>query len=35
MYGKPVKNQIKEILNNFLKLKETFFGLFKNENVKI
>ena len=35
MYGKPVKNQIKEILKNFLKLKETFLSLFNNENVKI
>ncbi len=35
MYGKPVNEQIKRVLSNFLKLKEIFMELFKNENFKI
>lgn len=35
MYGKPVKEQIKKVLENFLKLKEIFEGLFKDEGLDI
>lgn len=35
MYGKPKEEQIKKILDLFLKLKEIFFGLLENEGLKI
>lgn len=35
MYGKPIEKQIKNMIDNFLKLKEIFKELFKNENIEI
>ena len=35
MYGKPTKEQIKKVINTFLKLKEIFQGLLKNEGFEI
>ena len=35
LYGKPTKEQIESILQNFQKLKELFIELFKNEKFEI
>lgn len=35
MYGKPAENQIKNMLENFNKLKTIFKELLKNENIEI
>jgi len=35
MYGKPAEEQIKRVINNFLKLKEIFNELFKNEKFEL
>jgi hypothetical protein len=35
MYGKPAEKQIKNIINNFLKLKEIFMELYKNEKFEV
>lgn len=35
MYGKPVEEQIKKVLETFSKLKEIFKELFKNEGIEI
>jgi len=35
MYGKPIKEQIKRVLDNFNKLRKIFENLFENENFKI
>lgn len=35
VYGKPLKEQAKEILNKFLMLKEIFKELLKNEGIEI
>lgn len=35
VYGKPTKEQIKRVLKEFNKLKETFIGLLKNEGYEI
>jgi hypothetical protein len=35
MYGKPLEKQIKNMIDNFLKLKEIFKELFENEKFEI
>lgn len=35
VYGKPANEQIKKVLNTFLKLKEIFEELFKNEKFEL
>lgn len=35
MYGKPLKEQAKKVLNTFMKLKEIFQELLKNEGIEI
>ena|SRR3989344_2219951 len=35
MYGKPVKGQVKKVLEIFQKIKEIFMNLLKNENITI
>lgn len=35
VYGKPTENQVKKVLDNFLKLKEIFKELLKNEGIEI
>lgn len=35
VYGKPVEEQLKRVLTTFLKLKEIFLELFKNENFEL
>ena len=35
MYGKPEENQIKKVIESFLKLKEIFMELYKNEKIEI
>lgn len=35
MYGKPIEKQIKNVIDNFNKLKEIFRELFNHENFKI
>ena len=35
VYGKPTDEQVKKVLENFLKLKEIFMELFKNEKFEL
>ena len=35
MYGKPEQEQIKKVINTFLKLKEIFNELFENERFEL
>ena len=35
MYGKPVKEQIKKVIETFFKLKEIFMELYKNERFEL
>ena len=35
VYGKPAEKQVKEVLENFLKLKEIFLELLENEKFKL
>ena len=35
MYGKPVKEQVKKVVETFFKLKEVFMELYKNERFEL
>ncbi|MBU2576710.1 MAG: hypothetical protein KKF50_03230 [Nanoarchaeota archaeon] len=35
VYGKPIEKQIKNVLDNFLKIKEIFQEMFKNEKFEL